>query len=88
MIRKAIKPKISRAETGSENCDGAIKAERNAYFYEAEGSISTPIYDGQRIVPGNRLLGPAIIELPTTTIVVRPHQSMYMDELSNFNISC
>lgn len=85
---KTMKPKVAKAKLGGEKCDGGIKAERNAYFHEVKRSVPTPIYDGQRIVPGNRLIGPAIIELPATTIVVRPGQSCFLDELCNFNIMC
>jgi N-methylhydantoinase A len=81
------KPKLAVAELGHENSKGAMKTERNAYFHELGKSILTPVYDGQKIFPGNRLSGPAIIELPTTTIVIRPGQSCFMDELSNFNIN-
>jgi N-methylhydantoinase A len=81
------KPKLAVAELSHENCEGAIKIERNAYFHELGKSILTPVYNGQKILPGNRLSGPAIIELPTTTIVIRPEQACFMDELSNFIIN-
>lgn len=87
-IGKMIKARMPKAESGGEGCDGAVKARRNAFFYERNESISVPVYDGEKISPGNRLQGPAIIELPKTTIVVRPGQSMFMDELFNFNIRC
>ncbi len=34
--------------------------------------MPTPVYDGRDIQPGEVIQGPAIIEEPTTTIVVFP----------------
>lgn len=43
---------------------------RPAYF---EGKrLLTPVYLGEHLSPGSRVLGPAIIEEPTTTIVLPP----------------
>ena len=50
------------------------------------GRIETPIFDGHRLVPGNRLEGPAIVELDTTTVVLHPGQSLRMDGYGNFEL--
>ena len=81
------KPRLATAGLEVGGCEGAIKSKRYAFFDELNESVQTPVYDGKRIRPGNKLRGPAIVELPTTTIVVRPDQSMTMDELFNFNIT-
>lgn len=83
---KTHKPRIAKTKLSGENSKGAIKSKRKAYFHKLGKSILTDVYDGHKIVPGNRLSGPAIIELPTTTIVVRPDQTCFMDEFCNFNI--
>jgi N-methylhydantoinase A len=44
-------------------------AYRDCYFART-GRVRTPIYRGEAIRPGARIEGPAIIEEPTTTIVV------------------
>jgi len=44
-------------------------AYRDCYFAQT-GRVRTPIYRGEAIRPGARIEGPAIIEEPTTTIVV------------------
>ncbi|MGO4833850.1 hydantoinase B/oxoprolinase family protein, partial [Rhizobiaceae sp. 2RAB30] len=44
---------------------------RRAYF-AATGFVDLPVYLGQDLVPGNLILGPAVIEEPTTTVVVYP----------------
>ncbi len=45
-----------------------------AYFNDA-GSLETPVYLGGDLAPGMTVEGPAIIEEPTTTIVVYPGSS-------------
>jgi N-methylhydantoinase A len=35
----------------------------------------TPVFRGSELEPGAMITGPAIIEEPTTTIVVYPHMS-------------
>ena len=50
------------------------------------GRVDTPIHDGHRLVPGNRLAGPAIIELDTTTVVLHPGQTLRMDGYGNFEL--
>ena len=37
-----------------------------------EGGVETPVYDGTALKPGEVLTGPAIVDLPTTGIVVPP----------------
>lgn len=44
---------------------------RSAYFAET-GRTEAPVYYGDRLVPGAEIEGPAIIEEPTTTLVVYP----------------
>ena len=46
-------------------------AKRQAYFGEAE-AIATPIYRGAELGPGATIAGPAIVEEPTTTLVLPP----------------
>ena len=48
--------------------------------------VDTPIFDGHRLVPGNRLEGPAVVELDTTTVVLHPGQSLRMDAYGNFEL--
>lgn len=56
---------------------------RPAYFDDSE-AVSTPIYLGEALTPGVRISGPAIIEEPTTTIVVYPEMSVSVSGADNF----
>lgn len=68
---------------GSERTTIAPDAEassRNAYWNERGDEEATPVYWGDLLVPGNLIEGPAIFDLPETTVVVRPGQSARIDE--------
>ena len=50
----------------------SVAAGRRAYFPENKDYVEVPVYDGRHIKVGQSITGPAIIEEPTTTIVVFP----------------
>jgi N-methylhydantoinase A/oxoprolinase/acetone carboxylase beta subunit len=56
---------------------------RAVYWYELGGETQTPIYDGDELQSGMAIFGPAIIEFPFTSAVVRPGQSARMDVQGN-----
>jgi N-methylhydantoinase A len=56
---------------------------RRVYFGEI-GSVEAPIYRGLDLPRGARIPGPAIIEEPTTTIVVYPETSARVSDSDNF----
>jgi N-methylhydantoinase A len=60
---------------------------RQAYFPELGGLAETPILREGSLGLGESAPGPAIVELPTTTLVVRPSQRLDVDELGNFLIT-
>ena len=64
----------------------AAKGTRDVYWYELRRRVETAILDGQMLLPGNQLTGPAIVEYPFTTAVVRPSQSAEVDEWGNLVI--
>ena len=66
---------------------GALKGRRPAYFTERGRFVQTKVYDGHALRPGNSLKGPAVVELATTTIVVRPGQNLAVDPYSNFVVT-
>lgn len=58
----------------------AYKGKRNAYFGIGGTSYETSVYELRELQPGNIVNGPAIIEDPTTTIVVPPNRLIRMDQ--------
>ena len=41
-------------------------------YFGAAGHLDTPVYRGEELAPGHEIIGPAVIEEPTTTVVVYP----------------
>jgi N-methylhydantoinase A len=78
--RKPELPRLSRRGSGNARL-GARKA-----FFRGR-YVATPIWDGPRLVPGQAILGPAIVEEPFTTIVVYPGQRATVDAYGNYMIA-
>jgi N-methylhydantoinase A len=55
--------------------------------YSTDGPIETPIYRSLGLRHGNLIQGPAIIEAPTTTIVVHPDQQAAVDAYRNIALT-
>jgi len=64
---------------GKESPEDALVGTRQVFF-EREGFVETPIYEGARLEPGNLLSGPAVIHEPDTTIVVPAGQEAMLDQ--------
>lgn len=60
---------------------------RAVYWYEDRRSVMTPVYHAALICPGAVVGGPAVVELPTTTVAVRPGQSLEVDGYGNYVIT-
>jgi N-methylhydantoinase A len=60
---------LTAAPLSSASPEAAVKGSRDVYF-PAGGYTSTPVYDRERLMPGVRLSGPAIIEERESTAVL------------------
>ena len=78
--------KIKEQPYGGEDPAGAFTAKRQAYFRELGGMVITPVYRGERLLNGACIKGPAIIEEPTTTIVVFPGSRARVSQWGNYLI--
>jgi N-methylhydantoinase A len=63
--------------------NGANRGERSVYWEELAGRVPTAVYDGVHLAPGAVVPGPAIVEFPDTTIVVRPDSRASVDHYGN-----
>jgi N-methylhydantoinase A len=52
----------------------------------SRGYVDTPVYDYQKLRAGHRLTGPAIVEVPTTTVVVPGGTTATVDRLGSLAI--
>ena len=64
----------------------ALKRNRQVYFQELGGFVKTPCYDTNRLKHGNIIAGPAILEDPTTTVVVPKGAKLMVDPYHNYII--
>jgi N-methylhydantoinase A len=64
---------------------GARLGARKAFF--GGRFVATPVFDGERLAPGQRIAGPAIVEEPFTTLVVYPGQRAVVDALGNYTVT-
>jgi len=76
---------IKQPEAGKD-ASGAFKRRRQAYFKEPGGFVETPCYDASHMKHGNVIEGPAIVEDPTTTIVVPKGTDLTVDAYHNYII--
>ena len=78
--------KIKEQPYGGEDPAGASVAKREAYFRELGGLVKTPVYRGDKLLCGARINSPAIIEEPTSTLVVFPGSSVTVSKWGNYLI--
>jgi N-methylhydantoinase A len=80
------RPKLVRATRRSRVATKANVGQRSIYWAELKRAAPTPIYDGARLVPGNRIAGPAVVETTDTTVVVHPGRTLDVDAFANFEL--
>ena len=57
----------------------ARKGARSAYVFETEKFETIPVFDGHRLQFGNRIAGPALVEMVTTTAFVSANYDAVAD---------
>ncbi len=91
MFRLSARGKLERPDIKPLPIEGAdsgqAKVGRREIFVDARnGMAEADIYDFDKIKPGNRIVGPAVIHTPITTIVLQDAQQAQMDALRNIVI--
>jgi N-methylhydantoinase A len=74
------------AATSSDSSD-AIKETRPVSLDLELGFVDTPVYDYSKLGAGHVIHGPAIIEVPTTTVVIPHKRTGTIDSLGNLIIT-
>lgn len=81
------RPGLGRAKSLTARLDPkAARGKRPIYWPELKRVVKTPVYDGARLRPGNRIAGPTVVETTDTTIVVHPGRRLKVDAFGNFEI--
>jgi N-methylhydantoinase A len=81
-IGETEKPVFKDSPRQPPNAARALKNSRQVFFEDK--FIGTPVYDGLLLKHGNTVFGPAIVEEPTTTIVVPPDFDLTCDSYDNY----
>ena len=71
----------------SRDAEDAQIGTRDVYWPEPSSFVETDIYEGREIAPGMSISGPAIVQLPDTTVTIRPHQHARVDDYLNVIIT-
>ncbi|EHN12950.1 N-methylhydantoinase A [Patulibacter medicamentivorans] len=69
-IGRTEKPGLTEAGPDTGSVEAALLDTRPVWSAAARALVPTPVHDGAALPSGARLTGPAIVELPSTTIVV------------------
>jgi len=82
------KPKLGRVGRGVRRPSRhALKGKRPVYLDEENDFVRCPTYERDRLLSGNVIEGPAVVEEPTSTALVHPGQTLTVDTYGNLLIS-
>jgi N-methylhydantoinase A len=79
------RPKLRRTKTSTRTVPRAALLKPRTIWWRS--LKKTPVYDGEKLAPGNVIRGPAIVETSDTTVVVHPRTTLRVDPLDNFEIT-
>ncbi|NES15196.1 MULTISPECIES: hydantoinase/oxoprolinase family protein [Micromonospora] len=83
-VGKLSKPDVPKVTAGDLTPPAPARTgTRDVVFDPADGGVPTAVYDRARLLAGNRIAGPAAIEEPTTTTLLRPGDTARVDEFGN-----
>jgi len=78
-----VRPSLAKSPLSTPDSSHALKGKRDVHW-EDKGFVATSIYDGEKLQPGNAIPGPAVVERPTTTVLVPHESSLKVDEYGFF----
>ncbi|MSW38509.1 MAG: hydantoinase/oxoprolinase family protein [Actinobacteria bacterium] len=84
LMRKPPRQAISSGEETPS--PSSLKRTKEVYF-RGSGFIPTPVFDREKLLAGNRISGPALIEEHASTTVLWPADSLLVDQYGNLDIT-
>jgi len=82
------RPRLIRSRQSTRRIPAkAVVKKRQIYWPDLKRYSTTPVFDGERLLAGNRIKGPAIVETSDTTVVVHPKTRLRVDALGNFELT-
>ena len=86
IFSKIEKPKLQKRKKTGINIEKTVKEQRKVDFDE-QGIHDSKIYDFNILEPDMEFSGPAIVEDPSTTVVIFPGQKCKVDDYANLHIT-
>ena len=74
---------MTASPLAGEDPKGALRGERDVFWSPESGFRKTPIYDRGQLLPGNRVVGPAVVEASDTTYVIPERKAFSISEYSH-----
>ncbi len=81
-----IKPGFRQEDYGGEDPSRALKKRRSVYLPVENEFREVSVYDGHKLMYGNRVEGPAIIEQINTTTFISPEYSVLCDKYGSYTM--
>lgn len=78
------KPNMKYADYHGSSPEQAYKGSRPMSHGDKGKLVQTPVYDGDALVHGNVIIGPAIIEQKVTTVIVSSSFNVIVDKNDNY----
>jgi N-methylhydantoinase A len=78
-IGQSRRPELPRLPAGDGDPSRALIGKRDAYCFDSRARRQFAVYERQRLAPGDRMDGPAIIDEGTSTTIVHSQQSVIVD---------
>jgi N-methylhydantoinase A len=80
-------PPLEALPDEGEDPGGALRGERSVYVHETGAWEDVPVYDAERLRPGHRLRGPALVHAPDTTVLVAGGHELWVDPYLNLRLA-
>jgi N-methylhydantoinase A/acetophenone carboxylase len=74
---------LSPSPLAGEDPSAALREERDVFWSPEAGYKKTPIYNRELLIPGNRVIGPAVVEAKDTTYIIPANRSFHISEYSH-----
>lgn len=74
---------VKAFKLGKKDPSKAFKGDREVFWSPKAGYQKTPVYERESLIPGNIVMGPAIVEAKDTTYVIPANSSFKVDKYSN-----
>jgi N-methylhydantoinase A len=81
------KPRLRKHDVVKESSEDALVGRRKVFLGESDEFSLTPIYARSKLLAGNTIRGPAVIEQLSSTTLILPDQSGVVDEYLNIIVN-